>query len=90
MGKTVFPGAGCFAMPDGMPAGDEQLDDRADAVLDGVDVDWAAAESGAADDARPVVRQLRLLASVARAQSDPLPLTPEAPAFEPGVAGRDQ
>ena len=44
----------------------EQLvDDLADAILDGTPVDWAAAESSSEGAARPLVRQLRVLAAVA-------------------------
>jgi serine/threonine-protein kinase len=56
-----------------MPAGEQLLDDLAGAVLDGAAVDWAAAESSAGAAAQPLVRHLRLVASVARLHRDVLP-----------------
>ncbi len=47
-----------------MPA-TEPLADLARKVLDGAPVDWAAAESSAGHDERPVVRQLRLIEGLA-------------------------
>jgi TolB-like protein len=44
--------------------GEQLLDRLAGAVLDSEDVDWADAESSADETARPVVRHLRLVASV--------------------------
>jgi hypothetical protein len=41
------------------------LEDLAGTVLDGGDVDWTAAESSADADIRPLLRHLRLVASVA-------------------------
>ncbi len=52
---------------------EQLLDDLADAVLDGGDVDWAAAESSADADIRPLVRHMRLVASVAEVHRQPLP-----------------
>jgi serine/threonine-protein kinase len=50
------------------------LDDLAGTVLDGGDVDWAAAESSADADIRPLLRDLRLVASVAEVhRRQPLP-----------------
>ena len=48
-----------------MPPNEGLLDDLADAILDGTGLDWAAAESKANAAARPVVKQLRVLAAVA-------------------------
>ena len=56
-----------------MPAGEHLLDDLADAVLDGAAVDWAAAESSAGEAARPLVRHLQLVSSIARVHRDVLP-----------------
>ena len=44
---------------------DQLVDDLADAILDGTPIDWAAAESSSDGTARPLVRQLRVLAAVA-------------------------
>ena len=44
---------------------DQLVDDLADAILDGTPIDWAAAESSSEGTARPLVRQLRVLAAVA-------------------------
>ena len=52
---------------------EQLLDDLAGAVLDGGDVDWAAAESSADADIRPLVRDMRLVASVAEVHRQPLP-----------------
>ena len=52
---------------------EQLLDDLAGTVLDGGDVDWAAAESGADADLRPLVRHLRLVASVAELHRHALP-----------------
>jgi serine/threonine-protein kinase len=49
------------------------LEQLADAVLTGAAVDWAAAESGAGAAVQPLVRDLKLLASVARLHRDVLP-----------------
>ena len=48
-----------------MKAGDRLVDDLADAILDGTSIDWAAAEPSAEGVARPLVRQLKVLAAVA-------------------------
>jgi hypothetical protein len=69
-----------------MRTGDKQLDDLADAVLDGADVDWVEAESSAGAPARPIVRQLQLVASVTRVHRQLLSL-PE-PAALRGSASR--
>jgi serine/threonine-protein kinase len=62
-----------------MPAPPLQFEDLADAVLDGTPVDWAAAEAAAAAEARPLIRRLRLIASVAEVQrSEPLSETTAA------------
>jgi TolB-like protein/Tfp pilus assembly protein PilF/tRNA A-37 threonylcarbamoyl transferase component Bud32 len=69
-----------------MPASEQLLDDLADAVLDGADVDWVAAETSAEAAARPVVRQLRLVASVARLHREVL-LTETLDVFPSGEQG---
>jgi len=46
------------------------VDMLTDAVLDGVDVDWAAAESSADEDARPLIQELRVLAAVVALHRD--------------------
>ena len=56
-----------------MPASEQLLDELAGAVLDGAAVDWAAAESSAGAAARPLVRHLRLVASIASVHRDVLP-----------------
>ena len=48
-----------------MPPSERLVDDLADAILDGTSIDWAAAESSSEGTARPLVRQLRVLAAVA-------------------------
>ena len=48
-----------------MPRSERLVDDLADAILDGTSIDWAAAESSSEGTARPLVRQLRVLAAVA-------------------------
>jgi TolB-like protein/tRNA A-37 threonylcarbamoyl transferase component Bud32 len=48
-----------------VPPGERLIDDLADAILDGSPIDWAAAESSAENAARPLIRQLRVLAAVA-------------------------
>jgi serine/threonine-protein kinase len=57
-----------------MPANEQLLNDLAGAVLDGTDVDWRAVESDAEDTARPLLRHLQLVASVARVHRDLVPL----------------
>jgi len=52
---------------------EQLLDDLAGTVLDGGDVDWAAAESSADADIRPLLRDLRLVASVAEVHRHALP-----------------
>ena len=52
---------------------EQLLDDLAGTVLDGGDVDWAAAESSADADIRPLLRHMRLVASVAEVHRQPLP-----------------
>jgi tetratricopeptide (TPR) repeat protein/tRNA A-37 threonylcarbamoyl transferase component Bud32 len=44
---------------------DRLVDDLAGAILDGTPIDWAAAESSSERSARPLVKQLRVLAAVA-------------------------
>jgi serine/threonine-protein kinase len=56
-----------------------RLDELADAVLDGVAVDWDSAESSAGDPQREAIRQLRILAGIARLHRS-LGETPSAPA----------
>jgi TolB-like protein/tetratricopeptide (TPR) repeat protein len=51
-----------------VPPAEQLLDDVADAVLDGMPIDWTAAESSAGAAGAGVIRQLRLLESVARLQ----------------------
>jgi serine/threonine-protein kinase len=46
-------------------ANDSLVAGLAGAILDGTPIDWTSAESSADDEARPVVRQLRLLSAVA-------------------------
>ncbi len=48
-----------------MPPGERLIHDLADAILDGVPIDWAAAESSSDRTTRLLVGQLRVLASVA-------------------------
>ena len=48
-----------------MAPSERLIDDLADAILDGAPVDWAAAESSSGGTARPLVRELRVLAAVA-------------------------
>jgi serine/threonine-protein kinase len=48
-----------------MPPSEQLVDDLVDAILDGTPTDWATAESSAEGTARPLVRQLRVLAAVA-------------------------
>ena len=48
-----------------MPPSERLVDDLADAILDGTPIDWAAAESSSEGTARPLVRQLKVLAAVA-------------------------
>jgi TolB-like protein/tRNA A-37 threonylcarbamoyl transferase component Bud32 len=48
-----------------MPPSEHLVDDLVDAILDGTPTDWATAESSAEGTARPLVRQLRVLAAVA-------------------------
>ena len=45
---------------------DDLVDELAAAIADGAEIDWASAESRAATTAGPVMRELRLLDSVAR------------------------
>ena len=52
---------------------EQLLDDLAGAVLDGGDVDWTTAESSADADIRPLLRHLRLVASVAEVHRQALP-----------------
>ena len=59
-----------------MPPAPQRLDDLAAAVLDGVAVDWDAAESSADPDERPFVAGLRLVASVAGIPRDAPPPVP--------------
>jgi serine/threonine-protein kinase len=48
-----------------VPPSDRRLDDLADAILDGAELDWAAAELDSDAAGRPLVQQLRLVAAVA-------------------------
>ena len=56
-----------------MHPNEELLHNLAGTVLDGGDVDWTAAESSADTDSRPLLRHLRLVASVAEVQRRALP-----------------
>lgn len=51
---------------------EDPLEAIADAILDGTPVDWAAAESGSARGAQPLVKHLRVLAAVAALARPPL------------------
>ena len=53
-----------------MPRETQDLDDLADAVLDGSAVDWTGAESTADDQVRPLIRQLRLVSALANVHRD--------------------
>jgi serine/threonine-protein kinase len=68
-------------------ASERFLDDLADAVLDGMPIDWAAAESSAGQGAG-VVRQLRLVESVARLHRDALPPATITSSSGPAAAPR--
>ena len=57
-----------------MPASEQLLDDLAGAVLDDAAVDWAAAESSAGAAARPLIRDLQLVASIVSLFRDDPPL----------------
>ena len=48
-----------------MKAADRLADDLAGAILDGTPIDWAAADSSAEAAARPLLRQLKVLAAIA-------------------------
>ena len=52
---------------------EQLLDDLAGTVLDGGDVDWAAASSSADAEIRPLLQHLRLVASVAEVHRRALP-----------------
>ncbi len=54
---------------------DVALTELAGAVLDGAPVDWDAADSGAAPAERPLVRQLKAIAAIARAHQTDMPET---------------
>ena len=75
-----------------MPPSDQSIDDLIAAILDGTPIDWSAAESGAGAE-RPLVRQLRLLASVADRFRGSRPTTstpcevPSADAVDDGLGG---
>ncbi|HEX2462201.1 MAG TPA: protein kinase [Vicinamibacterales bacterium] len=56
-----------------MARSEQLVDELIGAVLDGTAVDWTAAESAADSLARPLVRRLGLVASVARVYRDGLP-----------------
>ncbi len=75
-----------------MLASEQLIDDLAGAVLDGAVVDWAAAESTAEGAAKPLVRHLRLVASVARLHRDVLPTETYSGALpaQPDAAIRDR
>ena len=60
-----------------MQPSEHLLDDLAGTVLDGGDVDWAAAESSVDADIRPLLRDLRLVASVAEVHRQPPPVDGE-------------
>lgn len=70
---------------------DPLVDDLADAILDGTPIDWAAAESSPDGAARPLIRQLRVLAAVAELHRGTTLSTSTLPEvspsrFEPKVA----
>jgi len=46
-------------------AADRLVDDLADAILDGTPIDWTAADSSAEAAARPLLKQLKVLAAIA-------------------------
>ena len=52
-------------------AAEHPLDDLADAILDGSPIDWSAAESKADENARPLLDQLKLLATLADVHRHP-------------------
>jgi hypothetical protein len=54
---------------------DVALTELAGAVLDGAPVDWDAADSDAAPAERPLVRQLKAIAAIARAHQADMPET---------------
>ena len=54
---------------------DSGLAELAGAILDDAPVDWDAADSGAAPDDRPLVRQLKTIAAIARAHHADMPDT---------------
>ena len=70
-----------------MPPGEHFLDDIAEAVLDGEPIDWASAESSAQEAAKPFLRHLRVVASVADAQRSALPGVPPAPTLSSPAPG---
>ena len=72
-----------------MLAKEQLLDDLAGAILDGTAVDWTAVESRADDRARPLVRQLQLVASVARVHRDLLPGESDVPPDPGGTLAPD-
>jgi len=68
---------------------EQLLDDLADAILDGTPIDWAGAESSSEVTARPLLRQLRVLAAVTELhRSTPPPTLSESASSrsEPRVA----
>lgn len=71
-----------------MPASEQLLDDLAGAILDDAAVDWAAAESSAGAAARPLIRDLQLVASIASLFHDDPPLAslPGSPETGQGTA----
>ena len=75
-----------------MQPGDRLVDDLADAILDGTPIDWAAAESSAEGVARPLVRQLKVLAAVADLHRGTPPIAStlsEPPVSRPERKGED-
>ena len=72
-----------------MRPSEQLLDDLADAILDGTPIDWAGAESSSEVTARPLLRQLRVLAAVTELhRSTPPPTLSESASSrsEPRVA----
>jgi serine/threonine-protein kinase len=68
---------------------EQLLDDLADAILDGTPIDWAGAESSSEVTARPLLRQLRVLAAVTELhRSTPPPTLSESASSrsEPSIA----
>jgi TolB-like protein len=66
---------------------EQLLDDLADAILDGTPIDWPDAESSAEGTARPLLRQLRVLAAVSELHRSTPPSTPT---LSQGAAARSE